>query len=155
MSWKDWFRGRQLQDFMSSEEQAEVVAAIGTAEERTSGEVRVHIEMRCRRDPLERAARVFDRLGMRKTMERNGVLVYCALEDRKFALYGDAGIHQRVGDAFWRKLAADVLEQIRGKRLSAGLCLAVEQIGTQLATHFPRQTDDRNELTDQISFRGN
>jgi uncharacterized membrane protein len=153
MGWKDWFRVKKLQDFLSPSEQAEIMAAVGRAEGKTSGEVRVHIELLCPKDPLVRAAQVFDRLGMRQTKERNGVLVYCALQDRKFALYGDAGIHQRVGGDFWHRLAAEALEQIRGNHLAAGLCLAVESIGSQLAVHFPRQSNDKNELSDEISFR--
>ena len=89
---------------------------------------------------------------MRKTALRNGVLIYCAPEDRKFALFGDTGIHERLGETFWTDLAARVAEKIRTHSLGDGLCLAAETIGEGLSTHFPRSGDDRDELPDTISF---
>jgi len=155
MGVKDWFRRKRLQDYLSSDDQAAILSAIRKAEGKTSGELRVHLDLRCAGDPVARAARIFDQLGMRRTKERNGVLIFCALQDRRFALYGDEGIHQRVGADFWRQLAAGVIECIHENHLAAGLCLAVETIGAQLSVHFPRQADDRNELSDEISFHSN
>ena len=95
MSWRDWFRKKKhLADYLTPEEQARIVQAIQSAEGRTSGELRIHLEPRCRGDALQRAAALFDRLQMRKTREHNATLIYCALEDKKFALFGDAGVEK-------------------------------------------------------------
>jgi uncharacterized membrane protein len=141
-----------LVDYLSSAEQQRIIAAIGAAESRTSGELRIHLEPHCPGNALDRAAAVFDMLKMRETALRNSVLIYCALEDRKFALLGDAGIHEKVGDVFWKNLVDCVQEEIRTNALASGLCLAAETIGESLAKHFPRAADDINELPDNISF---
>jgi uncharacterized membrane protein len=156
MSWMDRFRRKELKDYLTAEEQAQIVEAIRQAELRTSGEFRIHMERRCSGDPLVRAQKVFHRMGMHKTEEHNAVLIYLALDSHKFALYGDSAIHSRTGNDFWVGLAAQVKERIQTtQRLSAGLCLAVETIGTQFALHFPRKENDRNEIPDEISFNAN
>jgi hypothetical protein len=156
MGFKDWFgKQEKLEDFLGPEEQASVVGAIKNAETMTSGELRIHIELHCPGDPLARAAALFSQLKMDKTDLRNGVLVYCALKDRRFALYGDAGIHARLGLTYWQQLAEKVQQEIRGNSLAAGLALAAESIGSSLAEHFPRAADDHNELPDDISFQKN
>ena len=154
MSFKDWlWRKRTLEHYLNPEEQARVVNAIKNAESSTSGELRIHIELRCTGDPLAKAAALFTRLEMDKTELHNGVLIYCALKDRRFALYGDSGIHARLGQAYWQELAEKVQQEIRGNSLAAGLSLAAESVGKGLAEHFPRTADDRNELPDTISFQ--
>ena len=156
MSFRDWFRKSEtLNDFLSGDEQARVVAAIRAAEGRTSGEIRIHMELHCPEDPVVRAAAVFSHLGMDKTELHNGVLIYCALKDRRFAVYGDAGIHERLGQAYWQELVEHVQQEIRGNSLAAGLALAAESIGKSLSDHFPRATDDRDELPDDLSFQRN
>jgi uncharacterized membrane protein len=156
MGFRDWFGKREtLDDFLSSDEQAKVVSAIGTAERRTSGELRIHLELHCPGDPVNRAAEVFSRLGMGKTELHNGVLIYCALKDRRFAVYGDAGIHERLGQTYWQELVEHVQQEIRGNSLAAGLALAAESIGKRLSDYFPRAADDRDELPDDISFHNN
>ena len=156
MGIRDWFgRKETLDNFLNRDEQARVVSAIRTAEERTSGELRIHLERHCPGDPLNRAAEVFSRLGMDKTGLRNGVLIYCALKDRRFAVYGDAGIHERLGQTYWQELVDHVQQEIRGNSLAAGLALAAESIGKNLSDHFPRSADDRDELPDDISFQRN
>ena len=136
-----------------TEEQKEaMVAAIQQAEKATSGEIRVHIENHCRKNVLDRAADVFAQLKMHKTAARNGVLVYVALEDRKLAILGDAGINAKVPANFWEGIKIRMVEQFKQGLITEGIREAVLSAGNALKTYFPYQTDDKNELPDDISF---
>lgn len=126
--------------------------AIANAERRTSGEIRVHIESRCKEDVMDHAAAMFAELHMHETAARNGVLVYLATVDRKFAIIGDAGINVRVGDDFWQTAYDHALPHLKAGRWTQGLISAISEAGEALAQHFPYQTDDVNELSDEISF---
>lgn len=138
--------------FFNKEQQAQILAAVKEAELSTSGEIRIHIETNCPEDVLDRAAWLFGKLGMNKTAERNGVLFYLAVRDKKFAVIGDAGINSKVPEGFWNDtkelLAANF---IKGK-FTEGLSEAVILAGKQLKAHFPHKNDDVNELPDEISF---
>jgi len=129
-----------------------VARAVAEAETGTSGEIRVHLDARCAGDPLSRAVRVFERLGMHRTAQRNGVLIYLAIADRKLAVIGDAGVHQRVSDEYWERLTAMLVADFREGRPRDGLLKAVRDVGDTLRQHFPRAPDDRNELSDQVSL---
>lgn len=129
-----------------------MVAAIQQAEKATSGEIRVHIENHCRKNVLDRAADVFAQLKMHKTAARNGVLVYVALEDRKLAILGDAGINAKVPANFWEGIKIRMVEQFKQGLITEGIREAVLSAGNALKTYFPYQTDDKNELPDDISF---
>lgn len=131
-------------------DQTQIVAAIGAAEQRTSGEIRVLIAKRGTDDPVAAATRHFERLGMTRTAARNGVLIFVAPESRNFAVIGDTGVHEKCGDGFWRALADAMTEQFRQGAFTAGITLAIARAGELLATHFPRQPDDRNELPDTV-----
>ena len=128
-----------------------MIAAIGAAERRTSGEIRVHVERRCEVDPMEAARRWFARLGMDATAERNGILFYVAVSDRKFAVVGDSGIHAKVGEAFWTALRDAMAGEFAKGRPVAGLIRGITEAGERLAEHVPRKDADRNELSDEIS----
>lgn len=128
------------------------MAAIQQAEKATSGEIRVHIENHCRKNVLDRAADVFAQLKMHKTAARNGVLVYVALEDRKLAILGDAGINAKVPANFWEGIKIRMVEQFKQGLITEGIREAVLSAGNALKTYFPYQTDDKNELPDDISF---
>jgi uncharacterized membrane protein len=137
----------------SQTEQQSVVDAIRAAELATSGEVRVHIEKRCvESDVLERAKQVFVQLGMHRTELKNGVLFYLAVEDHKFAVLGDRGINERVPDGFWNDVRDLMRSHFIKKEFAAGLSKGIELAGQQLKTYFPRQDNDMNELSDDISF---
>jgi uncharacterized membrane protein len=141
-----------LDQLLPSSEQTRVVEAIKTAEQRTSGEIKVHVEARCPGgDPMKRATELFERLGLTRTRERNGVLLYLAMRDRQFAIFGDQGIHAEVGAQFWSEAAARLTEAFAGGRFGDGIVAAVEAIGARLAQRFPPRSDDRNELSDDIS----
>lgn len=129
-----------------------VVEAIRAAERRTSGEIRVHVQARCPGEPLDEAARVFERLGMTHTVARNGVLIFLAVDDHKLAIAGDRGIHARVGSPFWDHLRDRLAEHLREGRAAEGLVEAIEAIGEELRRGFPSLREERNELPDDLSI---
>jgi len=138
--------------FFSKEQQAQILAAVKEAENETSGEIRVHIESYCDEDVLDRAAWVFKKLGMHNTAERNGVLFYLAVNDRKFAVIGDAGINSKVPEGFWDDVKELLLKKFREGNFTEGLSEGIILAGTHLKRHFPHKKDDKNELPDEISF---
>jgi uncharacterized membrane protein len=143
---------RWVRKFLSDEDLAAIAGAVREAEGRTSAEIRVHLDHRCKGDALEKAVAVFERLGMHKTADRNGVLIYVAITDRKLAVIGDQGIHERVGEDYWRRVVTVVTEHFRNARPRDGFLHAVGEVGEMLARHFPRRPEDRNELSDQVSI---
>jgi uncharacterized membrane protein len=135
----------------------DIAAAVGRVEGTTSAEVRVHLEHRVQHrrgempDALKRAQALFGQLGMHKTRDRNGVLVYLALADRKLAIVGDEAIHARVGDAYWQRVRDLMVQHLKAEAPRAAVVKAVEDVGRVLAEHFPRRPDDPNELTNEVS----
>ena len=138
--------------FFSNEEQRDIVAAIKEAELNTSGEIRVHIENHCKEEALERAAEVFYDLKMDRTAARNGILFYLAVKDHKFAIIGDEGINKKVEHDFWNDIKDEMIAQFKENRFADGLISGILKCGEKLKTHFPYQSDDVNELSDEISF---
>lgn len=141
-----------VQKYFTEADQLQISNAIRVAETNTSGEIRVHVETKCAGDVLDRAAYIFEKLEMHKTALRNGVLFYLAVEDRKFAILGDAGINQKVPENFWESTKEVVIEKLKEGKMSEGLSKGIVKAGEQLKTHFPYQKDDVNELSDDISF---
>ncbi|MBK9292693.1 MAG: TPM domain-containing protein [Bacteroidetes bacterium] len=139
-------------NFFSPEQKEQIVDAIRQAELSTSGEIRVHLEERCEGEVLDRAAYLFEKLGMMQTAERNGVLIYIAVKDRKFAVIGDAGINAVVEPNYWEDVRHMMAEHFKRGKYVAGLIKAIGRIGAKLKKHFPYQDDDTNELSDEISF---
>ncbi len=129
-----------------------VVAAIAAAEKATSGEIRIHLEDHCRGNALDRAIQLFDKLGMTRTVARNGVIVYIAVKDHKLAIYGDAGIHEQVGSDFWQAELNALIAAFKAGNYAAGLVQVVTDVGDKLKTYFPYQSDDSNELSNDISY---
>lgn len=145
---------KRKKQFFSEEENRLIVDAIHTAETSTSGEVRVYVESRCSwMDAIDRAAELFFGMHMEKTAQRNGVLVYVAVKDRQLAVFGDEGIHQKLGDPYWNKVVEEMLSKFDRNDHAKGIADCVLQIGEALRTHFPydKQTD-KNELPDDIVF---
>lgn len=138
--------------FFSAEEKDDIKMAIQNAELNTSGEIRVHIENTCEGDVMDRVSYVFGKLKMHQTKLRNGVLIYLAVRNRKFAIIGDAGINAVVGNDFWDTAKQAMLIHFRENQFAQGLIEAITMAGEQLKKHFPYQTDDVNELPDDISF---
>jgi uncharacterized membrane protein len=143
-----------IKSFLSVDEQQRVVNAIKEAERQTSGEIRLFIETRCRFvDPLDRAAELFFGLKMDATEQRNATLIYVAVRDRQYAIFGDDGIHQKVGTDFWQAMGRQLAPHFQNKHFDDGLIAVIAGIGAALKAHFPYDRDtDKNELPDEIVF---
>ncbi|MFZ4463123.1 MAG: TPM domain-containing protein [Bacteroidales bacterium] len=138
--------------FFTEEQKERIRQAIGRAELNTSGEVRVHIENQCKEDVLDRAAFLFNKLGMQKTELRNAVLFYVAVNDKKFAVIGDSGINALVEENFWEDVKKLLLDNFKKGQFTEGLEAGIDKAGEKLKKHFPYQTDDSDELSNEISF---
>ncbi len=136
----------------SAEEEARIVEAIRVFECRTSGEIRVHVEHRLRRPPVDEALRVFYALGMQHTAQRNGVLILLAPAQRSFAIYGDEGIDAVTDAYFWDAAAASMKPHFATGGFVEGLIAGITIAGEALADHFPWQEGDSNELPNEISY---
>ncbi|WP_373518311.1 TPM domain-containing protein [Pricia sp.] len=141
----------KVEDFLSKEEEQDIVKAILDAEKNTSGEIRVHIEAHTRLEPIERAKEVFQMLKMGNTKAENGVLIYLAVNDRKFAIYGGRGIDKVVPDDFWDSTRDAIQAQFKKNDFKQGIIDGILKAGKELRTHFPWQQGDINELSDEVS----
>lgn len=141
-------------NFFNTDEKEDIKLAIKNAELDTSGEIRVHIEDKCKGEAKDRAAFLFNKLGMTQTELRNGVLFYVAVRNRKFAILGDIGINAVVAENFWDEIRDKMLDNFRDNKFTEGLIDGITTAGHQLKKHFPYQADDVNELPDDISFGG-
>ena len=137
---------------LSEEQQLRIVEAIVRAEDCTSGEIRVHVEPKCKTDPVARAVKVFDRLEMYDTKARNGVIIYLAYETRVCAIIGDIAINEVIPEGFWDGILADMKVAFAAGNFTEGIIAAVEAVGEALSEFFPYQSDDVNEQPDEISF---
>ena len=141
----------RVEDFLTREEELEIVQAILEAEKNTSGEIRVHIESHTRLDHFERAKEVFHLLKMDNTKQENGVLLYVAVNDRKFVIYGDRGIDKVVPETFWDSTKNAMESQFKKGNYKQGILDGVTRAGKELEAHFPWQHGDTNELSNEIS----
>jgi uncharacterized membrane protein len=143
----------QTKAFLNALEHERIVKAIAQAEACSRAEVRVHVSNQAVDDPQKAAAAQFEKLGMTRTAERNGVLIYVAPRSRKFAILGDSGIHQSCGQPFWHDVAAAMEADFRAGRFTDGIVKGVARAGEALGTHFPRREGvcDINELKDEVS----
>lgn len=140
-------------DFFKKEEEKEIVAAIQSAERATSGEIRVHLERELDGyDVLDVATEVFYILEMEKTEQRNGVLFFIVPSEKQFAILGDKGINQKVPDDFWDDIRDVLASHFKNKQFKEGICKGVARVGEKLHEFFPYQSDDKNELPDEISY---
>ena len=141
-------------EFFNTEEKQQITDAIRQAEKMTSGEVRVFVESKCSfMDAIDRAAELFFQLQMQKTEARNAVLVYVAMKDRQLAIFGDEGIHQKVGDEYWSAEIKKMITNFNKENYAAGISEVVHDVGEALTKHFPYNNDtDKNELPDDIVF---
>lgn len=133
---------------------SKIVESIAQAEDRTTGEIRVHVSKRwIEKDPFARAQKLFYRLGMERTTLRNAVLLYINLRRKKFAIYGDEGIHQSVGQRYWEKIARELSQDLRGTHYENAIAMAVQKIGQALAESFPCDTShpNRHELSNDVT----
>ena len=137
--------------FLSKEDEQEIVQAIVSAEKNTSGEIRVHIEERSEKAPLDRAQEVFFELHMNETKDRNGVLFYVCVADKKFAIIGDEGIDKVVKSDFWDCTKDIVISNFKEANFKNGLVEGILRAGERLKKYFQYQSDDMNELSNEIS----
>ena len=141
-------------EFLSALDREQIVEAIGTAERMTSGEIRVHVQPKAHGEIRHVAERTFERLGMTKTKERNGVLLFIACEEQRFVILGDSGIDARVPAGFWDEIAAKLHERFQHGEFTAGIVDAIHSAGHELQVYFPRAHDDKDELTNEVNVEG-
>ncbi len=139
-------------EFLTGPQKESIQAAIAEAELSTSGEIRVHIDNKCKEEPVTKAIQVFEKLKMHETELRNGVLIYLSVKDKKLAIVGDQGIDAAVNDDFWDQIKNNLLENFKKGLYAEGLVEGIHASGEQLKAHFPHQEDDVNELSNEISF---
>ncbi|MAX71702.1 MAG: hypothetical protein CMC76_11515 [Flavobacteriaceae bacterium] len=140
-----------IEDFLTKKEEEEIVEAIRIAENKTSGEIRVHIERTTDKDVYERTLDVFHLLKMDNTKERNGVLIYVAVDDKAFVIFGDEGINNIVGSEFWNSTRDKIASQFKLGKFKQGLVDGITEAGRVLSKHFPWLHNDTNELDNTIS----
>tara|TARA_A100001234_G_C12633620_1_gene389259 strand:+ start:1389 stop:1814 length:426 start_codon:yes stop_codon:yes gene_type:complete len=133
-------------------EKKTIVDAITEAELNTSGEIRIHIDKKCKNNPIDKAVKIFEKLGMHKTEHRNGVLIYIATSNKKLAIIGDEGINRVVTENFWDEIKDEMISHFKDDNFIVGLSNGIIKAGQQLKKHFPYKSDDINELTNEISF---
>ncbi|ARN71461.1 hypothetical protein BST91_07315 [Nonlabens tegetincola] len=139
-----------VEEFLTAQEEKEIIAAIRRAENKTSGEIRVHLESTCE-NAISRAQEVFHLLKMDNTKEENGVLIYLAVDSHKFSIIGDKGIDNKVPSNFWDQIKDVMASRFRESEFSTGIIKGIDIIGKELAQYFPWDVDDTNELSDEIS----
>jgi uncharacterized membrane protein len=141
----------KVEDFLTTEEEQEIVEAIRVAEKNTSGEIRVHLEKTTELDPFDRALEVFNELKMDETQLKNGVLIYLAVKDKTFVICGDQGINEIVENDFWDSTKDVMVAHFKNGNFKQGLIDGVLRAGEELKKHFPWSEDDTNELSNEIS----
>ncbi|MBN8835717.1 MAG: TPM domain-containing protein [Sphingobacteriia bacterium] len=148
------FFRKKSSSFFSEEEKQIITSAIQHAEQQTSGEVRVFIESKCSYvNAIDRAIELFGKLNMHQTKQRNGVLVYVAVKDRQLAVFGDVGIHEKVGNEFWNNAVQQMIQHFNKSNYALGIAQTVTAVGEALKNHFPYDAaTDINELPDDIVF---
>lgn len=154
MSLFPFFKKTNIADFFTKQEKDLIVQSIQQAEKSTSGEIRVFIEAKCSYvDALDRAKEIFEKLEMYKTEQRNAVLVYIALQHKQLAVFGDVGIHEKVGSTFWNEKVKEIIHHFNHKNFANGIANLVTKIGNALVYHFPYLGEkDINELPDDVVF---
>ena len=141
-------------DFFTEEEKLQIIEAVRNAERRTSGEVRVFVESRCSyMDAIDRAKEIFVDLKMNETADKNAVLVYVAMKDHQLAIFGDEGIHSKLGNEYWNTEIRKMISKFNKENYAEGIKEVVNDIGEALTELFPYNNDtDKNELPDDIVF---
>jgi uncharacterized membrane protein len=139
-------------DFLQKLDDAAIAEAIQAAERQTSGEIRVFVTSRNVRGDsvVKQAAARFEKLGMTATRDRNAVLLYFVPRAHQFAIIGDRGIHEKCGETFWQDVALNIHEKFMTGHFTDAIVGAIKTTGEVLARYFPRSSDDRNELPNEL-----
>ncbi len=143
-----WFKFRLI----SKSDEIRLIKAIQLAELQTSGEIRVHLDKKCKTDAMSECKFYFEKLNMHKTKERNGILFYVAIKSKSFAVWGDEGIHQKVNQQFWDTLKNSSIALFKQNKFIEALETSIHSCGQQLKTYFPFDKSDTNELPNDISY---
>lgn len=137
---------------INDSQQKAIQAAIAEAELNTSGEIRVHVDATCAGNPMEKAIQIFEKLKMHETAQRNGVLFYVAMKDKKLAILGDQGINECVPENFWDAIRDTMINAFKNGEYSEGLIEGILTAGQQLKSAFPLLENDENELSNEVTF---
>ncbi len=129
-----------------------IVKAIGEAEKNTTAEIRVYLSKRwLDRHPYHRAKTLFFKHGMDQTKHRNGTMLYVNLRCKKFAIFGDEGIHQKVGQSYWDLIAKNLALDLKSTHSENAIARAVFSVGEKLKEFFASDgTENPNELSDAV-----
>ncbi len=138
--------------FFSSSEKKKILHAIREAECETTGEIRVHVDRGGRKEFMARAHEIFKKTGMDRCRERNGILIFFSLTQRKFVILGDQGIHAKVPEGFWSAIALRIQQDFQRDHFADGIIHAIHEVGAKLKTYYPAAGQNSNELPDEISF---
>ena len=141
----------KVEEFLTKEEEQEIISAIRIAEKNTSGEIRIHIEASSEKEHYERALEVFQLLKMNNTKDANAVLIYVAVKDQIFVIYGDRGINKVVSKNFWNSTKEVMQNHFKKGSFKQGIVDGILKAGEELKAHFPWQIDDEDELSNEIS----
>ena len=139
----------------SKDQEDKIIMAIKAAEKNTSGEIKIHIEQHCKADAYTKAVEIFEKLKMTATDQRNGVLIFVAMKEKKFAIIGDKGINEKVPENFWQQTKDLMIGHFKEGRIADGIVEGIDDAGLQLQKYFPYQKNDENELSDDISYGEN
>ncbi|GAB5558816.1 MAG: TPM domain-containing protein [Synoicihabitans sp.] len=148
-----YYNMSEISRFSSRLDNSRIEKSITEAENQTSGEIRVVLQAGKVDDPVQRAEKEFARLKMQETAERNGVLFFVAPDAHKFAVFGDQGIHEKCPENFWEEIAAAMEQHFRADDPTQALVEGITRAGSLLAAEFPRQNDDRDELSNEVVNR--
>lgn len=141
---------KNKKDIFNSDEQHAISHAVGLAENRTSGEIRVCVERSTKDNAINRATYYFNKLGMHQTSLKNGVLIYLAVDDRKFAIIGDEAINKKVPENFWEETKNVMTTYFAKGKIVEGIVKGIHVAGEQLKHYFPVADDDINELPNEV-----
>lgn len=136
---------------LTKEQKRTIAEAIQQAESLTSGEIRVHLDRFGSNNPMEKATKTFERLGMTRTKERNGVLIYLCFSKHQVAILGDRGIDEKVPEGYWNEIYLLLVDHFKKADYTEGICQAVLKVGEKLSAFYPHRTDDVNELSNELS----
>lgn len=138
--------------FLTEDESERAANAIKEAEGQTSAEIKLVVARHCWTDIKSKAANIFKKFGLDKTKQRNCVLILVVTTNREFLIYGDQGIHEKVGQDFWEDTSNLMMNKFKAGAFGDGICEGIKLIGEKLAYYFPYQAGDKNEISDEVTY---
>lgn len=141
-----------MSNYLTNQEMASLVEAIQTAENCSTGEIRIHIDSNTEDNNAEMAFEVFKTLCKDKTAEKNAVLFHVNFKKKYLTIIGDEGIHKKVHQRFWDVMHDYITTEFAKGKYYEALKSAILQTGIELKKHFPITGENPNELSDEITF---